>query len=185
MGNASMTETTARSPIPLREPAEQVSPRAVSYWQVSGVLRWLILGGFLLAWSYLVAPNILASLGMPYRWEVVGKLLTLLIVCTGLAWAVLVPPFRYRIHRWELTSEALFTQSGWLNRELRVAPLSRIQTVDSHQSAVMRWFGLTSVIAANASSRGSIEINCLDEATAKNLVAHLTTITAASEGDGA
>ena len=46
-----------------------------------------------------------------------------------------VPPLRFRIHRWEITDEAVYTLSGWLVREWRIAPISRVQTVDTEQHA--------------------------------------------------
>ena len=77
----------------------------------------------------------------------------------------------------------MFTRSGWLSRDQRIAPLNRVQTVDSHQGAIMRLFGLSSITVTTASAAGPISIDCLDQEVARRVVAELTEITAAAEGD--
>ena len=49
------------------------------------------------------------------------------------------------------TEDAVFTRSGWIGREQRIAPLSRVQTVDSHQSVLMRPFHLSTITVTTAS----------------------------------
>ena len=46
------------------------------------------------------------------------------------------------MHRWEVTDTAVYTQTGWWTRERRIAPMSRIQTVDHAEGALERLFGL-------------------------------------------
>jgi len=94
-----------------------------------------------------------------------------------------MPQLRYRIHRWEVTPTAIYTRSGWLSIDSRVAPLSRVQTVDSTQGALMRVFKLASLTVTTASAAGPITIDCLDREVARRLVHELTEITGASEGD--
>ena len=53
-----------------------------------------------------------------------------------------MPRVRYRIHRWESTDTAVYTQTGWLSRERRIAPMSRVQTVDFEQGWIDRLLGL-------------------------------------------
>jgi len=100
-----------------------------------------------------------------------------------LLYIVVMPTLRFRIHRWEVTETAVFTRSGWLSREQRIAPLSRVQTVDSHQGALMRLFGLSTITVTTASAAGPIRIDCLDHQVALGVVAELTRITGASQGD--
>ena len=57
---------------------------------------------------------------------------------------LVMPRVRFRVHRWEVTSTAVHTREGWIGRESRIAPISRVQTVDSRQGALMRMFGLAS-----------------------------------------
>ena len=50
-------------------------------------------------------------------------------VVTETAYLVVMPQWRYRVHRWEVTPEAVYTQTGWFNQERRIAPIVRIQSV--------------------------------------------------------
>lgn len=160
------------SDVALREPAHLVSPRAVSYWRVAAIISAVIILVPLIV-GYAFWP------GHPW-WALV---VLLFVVAVHLGRILIMPAVRYRIHRWEVTSTAVFTRSGWLTREQRIAPLNRVQTVDSHQGALMRLFGLASITVTTASAAGPVTIDCLDEPTARQVVAELTEITAAAEGD--
>jgi membrane protein YdbS with pleckstrin-like domain len=155
----------------LREPAHQVSPRAVGYWR---------LGAGLLLGFWIVA-TLAWLVFLPHPWWSV--LIVVLVLATSTAYVVVMPALRFRIHRWEVTPLAVFTRSGWLSREQRIAPLNRVQTVDAHQGALMRLFGLSTITVTTASAAGPIRIDCLDEQVAARVVAELTEITAAAEGD--
>ncbi len=86
-------------------------------------------------------------------------------------------------HRWETTPEAVHAASGWLLQEWRVAPLSRVQTVDTQRGPPQQRFGLASVTVTTASARGAIVIDGLDDAEAVDLVGRLTETTQAIPGD--
>lgn len=166
--------TTERAPATpaLREPAHRVSPRAVAYWRLSAlfgaVIEWVVLGV-----GYAVLPQ--------RPWWV--TLLVLALVIASIVHLVVMPVIRYRVHRWEITPTAVHTRAGWLTREERIAPLSRVQTVDSSQSALMRTFGLRSITVTTASAAGPITISCLDAGVAAQVVAELTEITGRQTGD--
>ena len=51
---------------------------------------------------------------------------------------VFMPTYRYWVHRWETTDQAVYTLTGWLSREWRIVPISRIQTIDTQRSALQR-----------------------------------------------
>ncbi|WP_107771288.1 PH domain-containing protein [Nocardioides sediminis] len=172
-----MTQAPATPPpAGLREPAHQVSPRAVGYWRIaatipSAVVAVLVVGGYVVWWL---------TEGRPSWWALVlaGLVLVVLVV-----YPVVMPPVRYRVHRWEVTDTAIHTRAGWITISSRIAPLSRVQTVDSRQGALMRLFRLASLTVTTASAAGPITIDCLDAEQARELVATLTAITGASEGD--
>jgi membrane protein YdbS with pleckstrin-like domain len=156
----------------LRVPANRVSPRAIGFWTVSALVGDAVLVvGALVAW--LVVPGVPGWVG----------LLVLLLAVAAVAHVVLMPRIRYRVHRWEVTDSAVHTREGWIGRETRIAPISRVQTVDSRQGALMRMFGLASITVTTASAAGPITVDCLDADTAADVVARLTAITAATEGD--
>ncbi|HEY1134699.1 MAG TPA: PH domain-containing protein [Nocardioides sp.] len=159
-------------PVALREPAHQVSPRAVPYWRVSAGITAAVV----------TVPLVVVAIVWSDRpwWFLVpaGVVVALL-----LGWTAVMPSVRYRIHRWEVTDDAIHTRSGWLTVDERVAPLSRVQTVDSSQGPLQRAFGLRSLTVTTASAAGPITIECLDVGTAQQLVADLTAITGASQDD--
>jgi len=94
-----------------------------------------------------------------------------------------VPLWRYRVHRWELGPQAVFTRTGWLVQESRIAPISRVQTVDTYRSPLDRLFGLATVTVTTASSAGAVRISALDVDVADHLVAQLTNIAAIGTED--
>jgi membrane protein YdbS with pleckstrin-like domain len=90
------------------------------------------------------------------------------------AYVVVVPRWRFAVHRWEVTDTAVYTQTGWWARERRIAPMSRIQTVDHAEGAVSRLFRLSTVTVTTASAAGALEIAGLDRLRALALVDELT-----------
>ncbi len=124
----------------LRDPGNRVSRRAIGYWTARAALD----GVWLLAAESAVA----AGLGL---WTVLW--IVLAVTAAGIAcYAVIMPRWRYRVHRWEVTADAVYTRTGWLSVHWRIAPLSRIQTIDSHRWFGERLFGLANVTATTASA---------------------------------
>ena len=115
-------------------------------------------------------------------WDVPAWTLGLLVVAV-VAWAAVVPQWRYLVHRWETTDTAVYTQTGWWARERRIAPMSRIQTVDYAEGPVARLFGLASVTVTTASAAGALSIDGLDREVARRLVDDLTRQADAIDGD--
>ncbi|MCW2953413.1 MAG: hypothetical protein JWQ48_2583 [Conexibacter sp.] len=156
----------------LRPPRHRVSPRAVRYWTLRAAAGWLVLLGAELAWLLFgggaQGPPLLA--------------LAITALLAGLHVSVM-PRWRYRVHRWETTSHAVYTQSGWFDQERRIAPLSRIQTVDSERGPFEQLLGLANVTVTTASAAGPLRIDGLERATAEQLVDELTARTEATEGD--
>lgn len=168
----SAPEHSDRIAATLREPANQVSPNAVRMWRATAWAE-LVLTAVVVAVAWLVVD------GAP--WLLV--LVSAAVLLPSIAYAVWMPPLRNRIHRWEVTDDAVFTRSGWITTELRIAPLSRVQTVDTRIGPLMRMFGLAAVTVTTASAAGPITIDGLDEEVARRVVVHLTETTGASEGD--
>lgn len=112
------------------------------------------------------------------RWWMVA-----LAVAAVLAWTAVVPQWRYLVHRWEVSETAVYTQTGWWARERRIAPMSRIQTVDLAEGAISRLFGLATVTVTTASAAGALEISGLDRSRAHALVDELTLKADAVPGD--
>jgi membrane protein YdbS with pleckstrin-like domain len=140
-------------------------------WRVGclgeGLVTLAILTGAALAWDSLAA-----------RWWLVGAAVLLV-----LGYAAVVPQWRYLVHRWEVSDRAVYTQTGWWARERRIAPMSRIQTVDYAEGVLSRLFGLATVTVTTASAAGALRIEGLDKALAQRLVDELTLKADAVEGD--
>lgn len=162
-----MTESVA-----LRAPAHRVSPRAIGYWTVRASFGWVVLLAVQLGWLVGDLDHLAA--------HVTGLGVTVLVAAAHL---VVMPQWRYRVHRWETTGEAVYTQTGWFTQERRIAPISRIQTVDSAFGVLERIFGLSNVTVTTASAAGPIRIHGLRQDDASRLVDQLTRTTAATPGD--
>jgi uncharacterized protein len=94
-----------------------------------------------------------------------------------------VPMWRYRVHRWEIGPQAVYTRTGWLVQERRIAPISRVQTVDTYRGPLDQLFGLANVTVTTASSAGAVHIVALDVDVADHVVAQLTDIAAIGAED--
>ncbi|WP_312856298.1 PH domain-containing protein [Nocardioides pelophilus] len=154
-----------------RDPSRRVSARARALWRVECAMS---------AGTTLVALLVAAWLWDTYavRWWVVGA-----AIAVATAYVVVVPEWRYLVHRWEVTETAVYTQRGWWARERRIAPMSRVQTVDLAQGALARAFRLATVTVTTASAAGPLRIDGLDRDVALGLVAELTAKADLVEGD--
>lgn len=159
--------------LPLRPPAHQASPRAVTWWRLRALGTLLALTG-----PQLVAVAMLGD-GAP-SW-LVGTAVATGLLCA--VYAVAVPPILYRIHRWEVTDQAVYTLTGWLTREWRIAPISRVQTVDTERGPLQQQLRLATVTVTTASARGAVKITGLDADVAAELARDLTETTQATPGD--
>jgi len=160
------------SVVSMVDPAHRPSRRAPLRWAVGGVVPWLLLAAGQAVWIGLDGR-------MPWMHIVIG-VVTVLGAVVALS---VVPLWRYRVHRWELGPQAVFTRTGWLVQESRIAPISRVQTVDTYRSPLDRLFGLATVTVTTASSAGAVRISALDVDVADHLVAQLTNIAAIGTED--
>lgn len=156
----------------LREPRHLVAPRAKAMWAtqygVAGVVVLAVAVG--LTWTGTITGV----------WRFVACAAGVLLIAVGVG---VVPFWRYAVHRWEITDTAVYTQRGWLVRERRIAPVSRVQTVDTERGPIAQLFGLTTVTITTASAKGELRIEGLRRRDAEQVVRDLTTTTAANSGD--
>lgn len=160
------------SVLQLRPPRNRLDPRAESCWRVQGAMSSFAQVAVVAA----IAAAVPAS--RPYVWAVLAA---------ALAWAFMevavVPAWRMRVHRWEVTDEAVYASSGWWTQEWRIAPVSRIQGVDTVRGPLQRRFGLSSVTVTTASAAGPVTIDGLDAELAEQIVHRLASVTHATPGD--
>lgn len=156
----------------IRAPRHRIARRAVTWWVARALLVWTapiaaLVAGYVLvepARVWLVAPMVGAG------------------VLAGVS--ILVEPWwRYRVHRWEITDHAVYAASGWLVREWRVAPMSRIQTVDALRGPLEQLLGLSTLRVTTASAQGAIVVTGLDHVTARQAADRLAVAAEITEGD--
>jgi membrane protein YdbS with pleckstrin-like domain len=151
----------------------RASTKAPLYWLLRAVPGWLVLLG--------AQVPLLFVDDAPQALVIAGLVVTALIAVAHLA---VMPQWRFRVHRWEITDDAAYTQSGWLNQERRLAPLGRVQTVDTQRGPFAQLMGLADVTITTASSRGNITIEALDQSVADQTVAWLTERAQLNSTDG-
>jgi membrane protein YdbS with pleckstrin-like domain len=155
----------------LREPSQRVSPRARLMWTVEAGIQAAIP-----TITLIVLSGPVDMFDVPWWGWVV-------LVAVVVPYVAVMPSWRYLVHRWEVTDTAVYTQTGWWARERRIAPMSRIQTVDHVEGAISRLFGLATVTVTTASAAGALGISGLDRDVARRLVDELTVKADAVEGD--
>lgn len=156
----------------MADPAWRPSPKAKVLWTIQAALGWIVPFVALIIWVAFDGDRRGAQL------VVFAVAVVLAVVSIGV-----VPLWRYAVHRWEVTDEAVYTRVGWLTVESRVAPISRVQTVDTERGPLERLLGLATVTVTTASSAGAVQISALDLAVAEQTVTRLTEIAALHRGD--
>ena len=142
--------TTTRAPV--REPAWPLSRSAIGLWVTEGVIAGLFLGVAAAAFAIFVPSDAPAPFPL-LRWLVPALVLVYAVVAIGIR-----PWVRFRVHRWEVTGEAVYTLTGWLTRTWTLVPISRIQTVDVTRGVLQQLFGLSTVAVMTASSQGTVHV---------------------------
>ena len=157
--------------VPLRPPRESLDPRVRLWWRLHGLVWPLLLA---------VVLSVLGLLIPPISWflPLAGA-----VVVLGLLVALLFPAYWFRVHRWELTDDAVYTRSGFVWQEWRAAPLSRIQTVDTTRGPLQGALGLATLVVTTASAKGAVHVAGLDHARAAEIAESLTRATQAVPGD--
>jgi membrane protein YdbS with pleckstrin-like domain len=154
-------------PGPVRDPAWSLSRSAIGLWLAQGVLGTVVYGLAVTAFLVFVP----ADAGWPV--PVVRWLGPALVVVYGVVAICVRPRLRYRVHRWEVTDEAVYTLTGWLSRTWTLVPVSRIQTVDVTRGVVQQLFGLSTVVVLTASSQGTVRMPHLESDVARRVAEDL------------
>jgi membrane protein YdbS with pleckstrin-like domain len=159
-------------PLRLRPPRHRLDRRFIA-WRTLQALFWAI--GVL---GVLTAVYVFAEVTRPW----IGPVL----VVAGVLYAVniaVMPTWRYLVHRWEATDDAVYALAGWLTKKWQIVPVSRIQTIDTEIGLIQRYLGLATVTVTTASSEGKITIEGLDARVAEQTVDRLREVAAATKGD--
>src|ERR1044072_5308921 len=98
----------------LRPPRHRVDRRALGWWTLQSSLFALPLP---------LTLGILWAATPPTRTFFMCA--TLISLVPGILYVAVIPAWRYRVHRWEATDEAVYAASGWLWRQWRGGRLFR------------------------------------------------------------
>jgi membrane protein YdbS with pleckstrin-like domain len=154
-------------PAPVRDPAWSLSRSAIGLWLASGVLGTVLYGLAVVAFLVFV-PADAGWLVTVLRWA--GPVF---VVVYGVLFIGVAPRLRYRVHRWEVTTDAVYTLTGWLTRTWTLVPIARIQTVDVTRGVLQQLFGLASVAVLTASSQGTVRVPNLELGLAQRMAEDL------------
>jgi uncharacterized protein len=140
------------APTPVREPAWSLSRSAITLWVTEGAIGSLLLGVGAAVFAIFV-PGDLDGPFPALHWLVPIGAVLYAVVTVGIR-----PWFRFRVHRWEVTADAVYTLTGWVTRTWTLVPISRIQTVDVTRGVLQQLFGLSTVAVLTASSQGTVRV---------------------------
>lgn len=132
---------------------QELTPSARKYWYCSEALTTLIAGLVVIA----IAVALQIILGIIWHWYIAAGLILIDLINTLIA-----PALRYKFHRWMLDGEVIGSRQGWLTIKQRVAPLSKVQTIDHTQGPLQRYFKVATLEITTASSAGDVTISALD-----------------------
>ena len=140
------------APPPVREPAWPLSRSAIGLWVTEGIIGSVFLGIAATLFAVFVPSD------APAPWPLLRWLVPLAVVGYAVVVIGIRPWIRFRVHRWEVTGEAVYTLTGWLTRTWTLVPISRIQTVDVTRGVLQQIFGLSTVAVMTASSQGTVRV---------------------------
>jgi len=159
--------------VTMADPQWRPSTRAPQLWAINAALMWIPVFIAQIVWGFVD--------GRWTTWPHVAVFVVSLAVAA--THVLVVPQWRYRVHRWEISADAVYTKTGWFTQERRIAPISRVQTVDTERGPLDRMLGLATVTVTTASSAGAVTITALDREVADRTVAQLTEIAGRNVGD--
>ncbi|MER6997655.1 PH domain-containing protein [Streptomyces sp. NPDC000410] len=169
---------STRTPPLLRPPRFGVDPLARRWWTVQALLS--VSGPMLLVAATLAILSALFFAGaLPW----LGPLLLVTLVVPALLYVSVMPRRRCAVHGWELGTYSVYAAGGWLWQKRRIAPLSRVQTVDTVRGPVQRRYGLATLTVTTASTAGDILISGLSDADAEELSRRISEAAQAVRGE--
>ena len=157
---------TAVPGAPVREPAWPLSRSAIGLWVTEGVVGTAVWGLLLVLVLEFVPTDEAPFSLLPWA----GPLLLAVYALVSIG---LEPWIRYRVHRWEVTGEAVYALTGWLTRTWTLVPIARIQTVDVTRGVLQQVYGLATIAVLTASSQGTVRVRHLPADVAERVAADL------------
>ncbi|RBY87512.1 PH domain-containing protein [Blastococcus sp. TF02A-26] len=157
---------TATGSAPVREPAWPLPRAAIRLWVTQGVIGTVFWAVVLVLALALLPTDDAPLSALP--WAGPALLALYAVVAIGLQ-----PWIRFRVHRWEVTPEAVYALTGWLTRTWTLVPIARIQTVDVTRGVLQQAYGLATVAVLTASSQGTVRVPHLPAGVAEQVATDL------------
>jgi membrane protein YdbS with pleckstrin-like domain len=154
----------------LAPPREHLDPHARTMWYVSEAIQMALWAIAIVA----IATVLIRFTDLSTRW-IVGVAAVILVA--GTIETAISPGLRYRYWRYEIRSDEVDLQHGFLVRTRQLVPMSRIQHVDTRRGPLQQRFGLASVVFYTAA--GAMEIPALSQEVAadvRNRIAELAKV---------
>lgn len=183
------------SPLP---PGGAADPSARETWERLSPLSPILRGGVLLlaALGWLVSQltnRILSSIGPDVAWErgdndQLSRAAHYPVVVLGVAAAVLVVTFAFawlswRFTRFQITPGQVELRTGWLFRQHRRVPMSRVQAVEISRPLIAQIVGVSKVIVQSAGGSDShLTLAYLRRARADEVREEIQAIAARADG---
>jgi membrane protein YdbS with pleckstrin-like domain len=145
----------------LRQPANRVARAAIWLWAGRGMLSLVVIVALLTLVAWILSQQDVPGGPMAWLSDHAWALPSAGALVAGVPLVLVQPPYRYAVHRWEVTSDLVYTRTGWLDRRWHLVPISRIQTVDTDRGPIERVFDLATVRIHTASHAGSSTIEGL------------------------
>lgn len=138
-------------------------PSTVIIWRIRGIVGALVLGVTIgVLELFLLRPEGLLTTR--------SGILTGAVTAAALIFALLWPGLRYAHWRWSVEPNRVVIRRGVVWRTHSLVPRVRIQHVDTRNSPLQRWLGLSSLIIYTAGTRGAdVEIPGLASEQAEHL----------------
>lgn len=138
---------------------KQMPDRIKSVWKKSSIVTT---GVFLLIGIGVTAVlNWFDVLNGVWLWIIGGYFAVVLVVFII---DMLLIPYRYQYHRYEITSEDLSFQEGYIFRTITHVPINRIQHIETEQGPFLRKENLMEIVIHTAASSHNISGLDVEEA---------------------
>ncbi|MGP4060533.1 PH domain-containing protein [Halobacillus sp. H74] len=145
----------------IEAPTKQLSKDSVKVWLISETLLNILM--FIILIGLFIADDFFAWYKW-IEWVLIG--LTILSI-VGTVWSFFKAFLLYNHWRYDVNEEFLQLKSGALHEEHQLIPMTKIQSVSTHQGPLLRKYKLYTI---KVSTIGSVhEIPALPEATALEL----------------
>jgi membrane protein YdbS with pleckstrin-like domain len=104
------------------------------------------------------------------RWGIVGVFVAVIAACL-----IILPPIRYRVFWYAISSTEIDIQNGIIFIQRSVVPMRRVQTLLSERGPIADHYGLTNLKIRTAA--GSVRLGALDRREADELCERISRLT--------